>query len=152
MNKVTVKDLLAHKLRLALTCPGHSPRGDVRRWDLRAHRHPPQHLHHPGRPGLSQRLFRRPGPGRFSGAAGAGGASTADRKPVPAAVAAAVRRVPGVAYVDPSVEGYAQFVTPDGNAIGNGGASTLGFSFDPDRQLSSVRLVEGRAPEGPMTW
>jgi putative ABC transport system permease protein len=69
---------------------------------------------------------------------------TADRKPVPEAVAAAVRRVPGVAYVDGSVSGYAQFVS-DGNAVGDAG-SALGFSFDPDRQLSSVRLVDGRAP------
>jgi putative ABC transport system permease protein len=69
---------------------------------------------------------------------------TADRKPVPEAVAAAVRRVPGVAYVDGSVSGYAQFVS-GGNAVGDAG-SALGFSFDPDRQLSSVRLVDGRAP------
>jgi len=67
-----------------------------------------------------------------------------DRKPIPASVEAAVRRVPGVAYADGSVEGYAQFVA-DGNAVGNSG-SALGFSYDPNRQLSSVRLVAGRAP------
>jgi len=69
---------------------------------------------------------------------------TGDRKPIPESLAAAVRRVPGVAYVDGSVEGYAQFVA-DGNAVGNAGAA-LGFSFDRNSQLSSVRLVEGRAP------
>ena len=34
----------------------------------------------------------------------------------------------------------------NGNAIGGGGGSTLGFSFDPNRQLSPYRLVAGRAP------
>jgi len=71
-------------------------------------------------------------------------AATADRKPIPVSIAAAVRHLPGVASVDGSVSGYAQFVS-DGNAIGDAG-SALGFSFDPNRQLSSVRLVEGSAP------
>jgi len=69
---------------------------------------------------------------------------TADRKPIPASIATAVARVPGVADVDGSVAGYAQFVS-GGNAIGDA-ASALGFSFDPDTQLSSLRLVAGRAP------
>ncbi|MGA2927551.1 MAG: ABC transporter permease [Solirubrobacteraceae bacterium] len=73
----------------------------------------------------------------------------ADRKPIPESLAAAVRRLRGVAYVHGSVEGYAQFLARDGDAIGGGGASTLGFSFDPNRQLSPYRLVEGRAPVGP---
>ena len=75
--------------------------------------------------------------------------SAADRRPVPQSIAAAVRRVPGVTYVHGSVEGYAQFMTRDGNAIGGGGTSTLGFSFDSNRQLSPYRLVAGRAPNGP---
>ncbi len=71
---------------------------------------------------------------------------TADRKPVPESIAASVRRVSGVSFVFGSVTGYAQFMTRDGNAIGNGGGSTLGFSFDPNPQLSPYRLVAGRAP------
>jgi len=43
------------------------------------------------------------------------------------------------------VSGYAQFVAPDGKAVGNS-AAALGFSFDPNRQLSSLRLTEGKAP------
>jgi putative ABC transport system permease protein len=74
--------------------------------------------------------------------------STSDRKPVPESIATAVRRVPGVSYVFGSVSGYAQFMTRDGNAIGKGGGSTLGFSFDPNPQLSPYRLVAGRAPTG----
>jgi len=65
--------------------------------------------------------------------------STADRKPVAASVLTAVRRVPGVSYAFGSVGGYAQFMTRDDNAIGGGGGSTLGFAFDPDAQLSPYR-------------
>ena len=74
--------------------------------------------------------------------------STADRRPVPESIASEVRRIPGVSYVFGSVGGYAQFMTRDGGAIGNGGGSTLGFSFDPNPQLSPYRLVAGRAPAG----
>src|ERR1700677_3143895 len=52
--------------------------------------------------------------------------STADRKPVPESLEGVVRRLPGVAYADGSVDGYAQFVARDGDAIG-GAASSLGF-------------------------
>jgi putative ABC transport system permease protein len=69
---------------------------------------------------------------------------TADRRPVPEAVARAVEHVPGVAYVDGSVEGYAQFVA-GGNEVGSATAA-LGFSFDPNRELSAVRLVAGSPP------
>jgi putative ABC transport system permease protein len=72
--------------------------------------------------------------------------STADRKPIPQSIAATVRRLPQVAYVHGSVSGYAQFLARNGDAIGGGGSSTLGFSFDPNRQLSPYRLVDGRAP------
>src|ERR1700749_2845121 len=68
---------------------------------------------------------------------------TADRRPIPESISVAVRRLPGVRYVYGSVGGYAQFVARDGNAIGGGQGSTLGFSFDPNPQLSPYRLVEG---------
>jgi putative ABC transport system permease protein len=57
-----------------------------------------------------------------------------------------VSRLPGVAFVHGSVQSYAQFLDRNGNAIGNGGGSTLGFSFDPNQQLSPYRLVAGDAP------
>jgi putative ABC transport system permease protein len=71
---------------------------------------------------------------------------TAYRKPIPESIAAQVSRLPGVAFVHGSVQGYAQFMDRSDNAIGGGGGSTLGFSFDPNRQLSPYRLVEGSAP------
>jgi predicted ABC-type transport system involved in lysophospholipase L1 biosynthesis ATPase subunit len=72
--------------------------------------------------------------------------STADRRAIPASIAGAVGRLPGVAYVHGSVGGYAQFLARNDDAIGGGGGSTLGFSFDPNRQLSPYRLVAGGAP------
>ena len=75
--------------------------------------------------------------------------STAVRKPVPESLLASVRRVPGVSFAFGSVGGYAQFMTRDGNAIGSGGGSTLGFAFDSNPQLSPYRLVAGHAPTAP---
>jgi len=72
--------------------------------------------------------------------------STADRKPVTQSLVASVSRVPGVSDAFGSVSGYAQFMTRNGNAIGKRGSSTLGFAFDPNPQLSPYRLVAGHAP------
>lgn len=72
--------------------------------------------------------------------------TSANRKPVPASLVTAVRRLPGVAYAYGAVEGYAQFVDRQGNAIGGDASKALGFSFDPNRELSSYRLVAGDAP------
>ncbi len=71
--------------------------------------------------------------------------STANRKAVPQSVAATVQRLPGVKFAYGSVSGYAQLVSRSGDAIGNSGAA-LGFSFDPNPELSALRLVEGKAP------
>jgi putative ABC transport system permease protein len=78
---------------------------------------------------------------------GTGGGAV--RKPIPQTVAATVRHIPGVAYADGTVGGYAQFVAPDGKSISNGGAPTLGLSYDVNPQLSALRLSAGRAPTSP---
>jgi putative ABC transport system permease protein len=75
--------------------------------------------------------------------------STADRKPVPESIAAEIRHLPGVAYVFGSTGGYAQLVAPDGSSIDDGVGKDLGFGFDPNQQLSPFRLVAGRAPVTP---
>jgi putative ABC transport system permease protein len=144
MTKITVRGLLARKLRLALTAlaivlgvtfvTGTLVLTDTlnRTFDTligTAY----QHIN-----------FQIRGTAAFNNDTAAAANGTGDRKPIPASLAAAVRRLPGVAYVDPSVAGYAQFVS-GGNAVG-GASSALGFSFDPNRQLSSVRLVQGSAP------
>jgi ABC-type lipoprotein release transport system permease subunit len=149
MWKVTIKGLVAHKLRLALTAlaivlgvtfvSGTYVLTDTLHSTFTSlFGHVYQNV-----------SFEIRGKAAFSSSSGAGVDSTADRKPVPEGIAAAVSQVPGVEYVDGSVSGYAQFVAPDGKAISTGGAPTLGFSFDPYPQLSSLRLVAGRAPTGP---
>ena len=145
MWRLTVKGLLARKLRLALTAlaivlgvtfvSGTLVLTDTlnRTFDtLIGNAY--QHIN-----------FQIRGKAAFNNDTAAAVNGTADRKPIAESIATAVRRVPGVAYVDGSVSGYAQFVARDGNAIGSAG-SALGFSFDPNRQLSSVRLVDGSAP------
>ncbi len=149
MRKVTLKGLLARKLRLALTAlaivlgvtfvTGTLVLGDTldRTFnDVIGTAY--QHI-----------SFEIRGTAAFANDTAADVNGTANRKPIPQSIATAVRRLPGVAYVHGSIEGYAQFLARNGNAIGSGGSSTLGFSFDPNRQLSPYRLVEGRVPSGP---
>ncbi len=146
MTKVTVKGLLARKLRLALTAlaivlgvtfvTGTLVLGDTldRTFnDVIGTAY--QHI-----------SFEIRGTAAFANDTAADVNGTANRKPIPQSIATAVRRLAGVAYVHGSVEGYAQFLARNGDAIGSGGSSTLGFSFDPNTQLSPYRLVQGAAP------
>ncbi len=68
------------------------------------------------------------------------------RNPFPASVLEAVRRVPGVQVADGYVNGYAQFIQKNGNAVSTTGAPTIGMSYFHDQQLSSLHLVSGAAP------
>jgi putative ABC transport system permease protein len=68
------------------------------------------------------------------------------RPPISQSLIATVQAVPGVAYASGTSEGSAQLVSPAGKAISNGGAPNIGLSFDPNTQLSSLRLVQGTAP------
>lgn len=65
---------------------------------------------------------------------------------IPDSVLSKVRKVPGVAYANGSVSGYAQFVAHDGKPITTGLEPASGLSFNPNRELSPLRLVAGRAP------
>ncbi len=146
MRRVTIRGLLARKLRLALTAlaivlgvtfvTGTLVLGDTlnRTFD--------------GLIGTAYQhvSFQIRGQAAFHTSGAAAVNSSADRKPIPQSIAPAVRRVPGVSYAFGSVAGYAQFMARDGSAIGKGGGSTLGFSFDPNPRLSPYRLVAGRAP------
>ncbi len=78
-----------------------------------------------------------------------GGGGGAVRKPIPASIITEIRQLPDVSYAQGTVSGYAQFVAPDGKAVSTGGAPTIGLSFDPNPQLSSLHLVHGRAPTAP---
>jgi putative ABC transport system permease protein len=72
--------------------------------------------------------------------------ANAVRSELPESLLAKVRRVPGVAAAEGEVEGYAQFVARDGKPIQAGGASTIGISFDPDQQVSALHITAGGPP------
>ena len=79
-------------------------------------------------------------------AAFTGSAGTAVRGPMPESLASSVRALPGVQYADGEVAGYAQFVAPNGKAVTTGGAPTIGLSFGPHPKLSSLHIRKGGPP------
>jgi putative ABC transport system permease protein len=144
MQRVTLRGLLARKLRLALTAlaiilgvtfvTGTLVLGDTlnRTFDnLVGNIY--QHVD-----------FEIRGKQTLSGTGSQGVDSTVNRRAVPQAVATAVSHLPGVQVAYGSVEGYAQLVK-NGSAIGQA-QSALGFSFDPHPELSSLKLASGKAP------
>ena len=74
--------------------------------------------------------------------------STVSRRPVPQAVAARVSRLPGVQFAYGSVSGYAQLIGHGGHALGSP-QGALGISFDPNSDLSVLKLVRGSGPATP---
>jgi putative ABC transport system permease protein len=141
MWKITIKGLLAHKLRLALTAIAivlgvTFISGTFILTDT---------LHNTFTTlfgNIYQNInFQVRGVAQFSG-----NSANAVRNPISESILPAVRRVPGVEAAAGSVEGYAQFVAHDGKAISTGGAPTLALSFDPNPQISELHIVEGRAP------
>ncbi len=145
MWKVTIKGLLAHKLRLVLTgiaivlgvtfISGTFVLTDT------LHNTFTTLFGH-----IYQNIdFEVRGKAAFANNAQGGGGG-AVRSPISESIVTDVRHVPGVAYAQGTVTGYAQFVAPDGKAVSTGGAPTLGLSFDPNPQLSSLHLAQGSAP------
>jgi putative ABC transport system permease protein len=149
MRRITLRGLLARKLRLTLTAlaivigvtfvTGTLVLGDTLNRTVNtligsAYQHVSFEIR-------GQTAFKDNSPAAVTG--------TADRKPVPESIATEVRRLPGVAYVFGTAGGYAQLVAPDGSSIGSGAGKDLGFAFDPNQQLSPFRLVTGRAPVSP---
>src|SRR5271169_3449334 len=143
MWKVTIKGLLAHKLRLVLTgiaivlgvtfISGTFVLTDT------LHNTFTSLFGH-----IYQNIdFEVRAKAAFANNAQGGGAV---RKPIPQSIITEVRQVTGVSYAEGTVSGYAQFVAPDGKAVSTGGAPTLGLSFDPNPQLSSLHLAQGTAP------
>jgi putative ABC transport system permease protein len=140
MWRVTIKGLLAHKLRLALTALAivigvTFIAGTLVLTDT---------LHNTFNT-LFSNIYQNID-FQVRGVAQFGSGGTATRNPVPESVLSTVRGVPGVEAADGSVAGYAQYVAPDGKAITTGGAPTLGISFDPNPQLSQLRISQGTAP------
>ena len=120
------------------------PRGDVRLGDARPDRYSAPDVHDSVRARYEHVDFVVRAKPAFKG-----GDQSEGAEPIPESIAANVRKVPGVAYASGGVEGFAEMVAPDGKVISSGRAPTLGVSFDPNRQLSSLHLAEGVAPTTP---
>ncbi|HUL84086.1 MAG TPA: FtsX-like permease family protein [Actinomycetota bacterium] len=87
------------------------------------------------------------GTSAFTPSAGgsSGGGGGQETKPMPESVLPTVKGVEGVASADGSVSGLAQIFDPStGKVIANGGAPTIGNSWDPD--TTSLEVVQGAAP------
>ena len=72
-----------------------------------------------------------------------------DRKPVPGSVLAQVQGVAGVAQLLPNVTGYAAVVGKDGKVVANTGPPTIGVAWHAIPDLSPLRLTAGRGPRSP---
>jgi putative ABC transport system permease protein len=141
MRNVTIKGMLAHKLRLALTAlaivlgvtfiSGTFVLTDT--------------LHNTFSVLFSSVYQKIDFQVRADPQLGSSGAN-AVRNQLPESLQATVRRVPGVQAAEGEVEGYAQFVAHDGQPIATGGAPTLGVNFDPDQQISSLHIIAGGPP------
>jgi putative ABC transport system permease protein len=79
------------------------------------------------------------------GVAQFGGGASATRNPLPESVLPRVQGVPGVAGAYGEVEGYAQFIAPDGKPISSN-VGTVGVGFDTNQQISSLHLIAGHPP------
>ena len=75
--------------------------------------------------------------------------SNAVRNPIPDSLLTTIRGVPGVAAADGTVSGYAQFVAHDGKAITTGGAPTIGINYNNDPRLSVLHIIAGGPPTTP---
>jgi putative ABC transport system permease protein len=74
---------------------------------------------------------------------------TATRNPIPESVLGTIRNVPGVEAAAGGVTGYAELISADGDPISGGGGGSLGLSYDPNPSLSALHLTSGKAPTGP---
>ena len=83
------------------------------------------------------------------GVAQLGSGGNAVRDELPGSLLATIRGVPGAAAADGQVTGYAQYIGHDGKAIQTGGAPTLAVSFNSDQRLSSLHLIAGGPPTTP---
>ena len=140
MRKVTIKGLLAHKLRLVLTAlaivlgvtfvSGTFVLTDTLQNTFTV---------------LFGNIYAKVD-FQVRGAAQLGAGANATRNPLPESLLTTVRGVPGVSAAEGEVTGYAQFVARDGKAIATSGAPTLAVAFDPDQQISPLHLVAGGPP------
>jgi putative ABC transport system permease protein len=145
MWKATIKGLLAHKLRLALTAlsivlgvgfvAGTFLLTDTmnRAFD---------DLFKGIEKGVAVEVSGIP---QFK-AIGPGGEDAGSAERVPDSLIPQIERVPGVRVAEGTLTGYAQIVGKDGKAVTTGGAPSLGTGILQDPQLSSTTPRAGRPP------
>src|SRR3569833_3902071 len=73
---------------------------------------------------------------------------TADAPPVPAPLAGTVSRVPGVARVRGAVNGFAALVGRNGKVVGGSGPPPLGTGWDPANHDNPMKAGRGPARGG----
>ncbi|MBV9661860.1 MAG: FtsX-like permease family protein [Acidimicrobiales bacterium] len=146
MFKATIKSLMAHKLRLALTAlavvlgvafvSGTFVLTDTIKHTFNA-------------------LFQQTSAGKDAvvrGVAPYGGNGNGDfnanRPLTPESLVATVRSTPGVTAADANVVGLVTLLNKSGKSVSSH-APTLAFSWLPDRKLSVLNLRRGVAPSGP---
>ncbi|HEY6471344.1 MAG TPA: FtsX-like permease family protein [Acidimicrobiales bacterium] len=143
MWRVTIKGLLAHKLRLALTALA-----IVLGVTFIAGTFVLTDTLHNTFDTLFGNIYQHVD-FQVRGVAEFGSGGNATRNPVPESLLSSVRSVPVVEAAEGTVTGYAQYVNRDGKAIATGGAPTLGVSFDPNPALSTLNIVQGSPPTTP---
>jgi putative ABC transport system permease protein len=139
MRKVTLRGLLAHKLRLALTAlaivlgvtfiSGTFVLTDTLNSTFS---------------NLFSSVYHKVD-FQVRGVAQLGSGANATRNLLPESLLPSVQAVPGVGGAYGQVTGYAQFVAKDGKPISST-VGTLGVEFDPDQQISSLHLIAGGPP------
>lgn len=145
MFKATIKSLLAHKLRLALTALAvvlgvAFMSGTFVLTDTIKH--------------TFDSLFAQTSAGKDAVVRGIdpyGNNNTnfgADRPLTPESLLATVRATPGVAAADGNVSGLVTVLSHAGKAVSSH-APTIATAWQPDRRLSALNLRSGRAPTGP---
>ncbi|HUR77356.1 MAG TPA: FtsX-like permease family protein [Acidimicrobiales bacterium] len=86
--------------------------------------------------------------GDLGGVNDAGGAFS-DTERMDGSVLDAVKQVEGVAYADGLVQGFAQMLDKNGKRYGGLGPPTFGFSWGSYAEFSPLKLQDGVAPTGP---
>jgi putative ABC transport system permease protein len=139
MRKVTLRGLLAHKLRLALTAlaivlgvtfiSGTFVLTDTLHSTFST---------------LFTSVYSKIDY-QVRGVAQLGSGQGATRNLLPESLLPRVQEVPGVAGAYGNVTGYAQFIAPDGKPISSN-VGTVGIGFDTNKQISSLHLIAGNPP------
>jgi putative ABC transport system permease protein len=72
--------------------------------------------------------------------------ANAVRNPIPQSLLSTIQRLPGIESADGQVAGYAQFVSHQGSAITNGTGGTVGVNYGADTEVATLHLAQGKPP------